>query len=351
MIWTPLLLSDPSPCLRWLVLRHLFQYPEDHAEVVELSGLRESDPLAAEILAFQEGDGSWKPYALSEGRAGGNRILSTAFALARLGYLGFDCRHPAVARGAAYLFAQQREDGSWPLPAQVETGDEGSEPSSREGYSMMPLQTAFPLRGLAACGYAADPRAERAYDWLLAQRLSDGAWPTGMASGVYGYVAGYRRLAHSRWGCRSNTTGSLICLGLHPSRRTSPEARRALDLLLGRETQEESALGYEVARLVGAERVRGFITFFARFDLALILNLCSRVGVSREDERLDALLEFVRRQQGPYGLWEYPTRPQVSRWLTFDILRSLTHLDENGDWFSLEPRTPFQTYPRRPKRF
>ena len=120
--------------------------------------------------------------------------------------------------------------------------------------------------------------AERAYDWLLAQRLPDGAWPTGIASGVYGYVAGYRRLAHSRWGCRSNTTGALICLALHPQRRRSDAARRALDLLLGRETRDEASLGFEVARLVGAEPARGFLTFFARFDLAQVLWLCSQVA-------------------------------------------------------------------------
>lgn len=351
MIWAPLLLADPSPCLRWLVLRHLFHYPEDHTEVVELAALRENDPLAVEIFSFQQSDGSWKPPVLSESRSGGNRILSTAFALTRLGYLGFDGRHPAVRRGAAYLFSEQREDGSWPLATEVKLSEEGLEPAPREGYDWIPLQTAFPLRGLVACGYVGDPRLERAYDWLLSRRLSDGAWPTGMASGVHGYVAGYRRLAHSRWGCRSNTTGALICLALHPERRSGPEARRALDLLLGRETQEESALGYEVARLVGAERVHGFITYFARFDLALILNLCSLVGVSMEDERLKGVLEFIRSRQGAYGLWEYSNRPQVSRWLSFDILRSMALLGEGEDWFSLEPRTPYQSYPRRMKRF
>jgi hypothetical protein len=351
MNWTPLLLSDPSPCLRWLVLRQLFQYPEDHPEVIELAGLRESDPMIKEILSFQEADGSWRTFALSEGRAGSSRILSTSFALARLGYLGFDQQHAAVKRGVAYLFAEQREDGAWPLPVDVKLSEEGEENSSREGYSLMPLQTAFPLRGLAACGYATDPRAERAYDWLLAKRLDDGAWPTGIASGVYGYVAGYRRIAHSRWGCRSNTTGALICLGLHPQRSHSAEAQRALDLLLGRETQEESTLGYEVARLVGAERPHGFLTFFARYDLALMLTLCSQVGVSLEDERLKSLVEFIREMQGEYGLWDYANRPQVRRWLTFDLLRSLSGLNIAGDWLSLEPRTPFQAYLRRRKRF
>jgi hypothetical protein len=216
---------------------------------------------------------------------------------------------------------------------------------------MVPLQTAIPLRAVAACGYATDPRAERAYEWLLAQRLEDGAWPTGIASGVYGYVAGYRRLAHSRWGCRSNTTGSLVCLSLHPERRNSLEARRALDLLLGRETREVQPLGFEVARLVGAEPVRGFLTFFARFDLALMLDLCRRVGATLEDERVADLVAFVSGLQGPYGLWEYAARPQASRWITFELIRSLSRLDESGEWLSAEPRTPFQPYPARQRRF
>jgi hypothetical protein len=220
---------------------------------------------------------------------------------------------------------------------------------------MMPLQAAMPLRGLAACGYATDERSERAYEWLLSQQLPDGAWPTGIASGTYGYVAGYRRLAHSRWGCRSNTTGTLICLALHPRQRTSPQARRALDLLLGRETRERHALGFEVARQVGAEPARGFITYYARFDLGLILDLCWRVGAAPDDERITDLVEFVRSLQGPYGLWDYAAQPQIARWLTFDLLCSLTHLTqirtEPSDWVSLEPRTPFQPYPRQASRY
>ena len=169
---------------------------------------------------------------------------------------------------------------------------------------MVPLQTAIPLRGLAACGYATDPRAEKAYDWLLAQRLDDGAWPTGMAAGNYGYVGGYRRLAHSRWGCR------------------------------------------------GTEPTRGFLTYFARFDLALVLDLCWRVGATPEDGRVAEAMAFVEEQQGPYGLWEYVPRPQASRWVTFDILRSLSRLEAGeGDWLDLEPRTPFQAYLRRSKRY
>jgi hypothetical protein len=276
----------------------------------------------------------------------------------RLGYLGFAPNHPAVQNGAEYLFSQQRADGAWPL------ADAREEGVGREGYAMIPLQTALPLRGLAACAYAVDPRTERAYEWLLSKRLEDGAWPTGLtASGVNGYVAGYRKMPHSRWGCRSNTTCALICLALRPERRRGAEARRALDLLLGRETREEHPLGFEVARLIGAEPSHGFITFYARFDLALLLDLCARAGVSGEDARAAELVNFIRGLQGLYGLWEYTPRPQVSRWLTCDLLGSLSQIEKNGDgggdgtgaagekWISLEPRTPFQTYPKKQKRF
>jgi hypothetical protein len=350
MTWTPLLLTDPSPCLRWLVLRQLFNLAGDDMEVLELSQMRESDPILAEILSMQDADGSWKPGSQSEASYGRSRILTTSFALTRLGYLGFDKSHPAVEKGAEYLYASQRPDGSWPLPTEAVIDEDELQPSSQE-ESMIPLQTAFPLRGLATCGYVTDPRSERAYEWLLKQRLADGAWPTGIMAGVYRGVGGYRRLPHSRWGCRSNTTAALICLALHPQRKSGAEARRALDLLLGRETREEYSLGFEVARLVGAERPRGYLTFFARFDLALILSLCSQVGASVEDERIAGLLEFVRSQQGAYGLWEYSARPQVSRWVTFDILRSMANLGVREDWLSQEPRTPFQSYPRQQKRF
>jgi hypothetical protein len=205
--------------LRYLVLRDLFSRPVTDPELAELAPLRAADPLVTDILALQTADGSWPPGVLAIGRAGGSRTLMTALALTRLGYLGFDASQPEISRAAEYLFAQQRPDGSWPLNENLALTDGESGIPARERYSMIPLQTAFPLRGLAMCGYATDSRAERAYDWLLAQRLPDGAWPTGLAAGgVFGFVGGYRRLPHSRWGCRSNTTGALLCLALHPER-------------------------------------------------------------------------------------------------------------------------------------
>ena len=347
MTWVGLLLADPSPCLRLRVLRELLDRTDDDGEVQELLALRSSDPLLAETVAAQDEDGSW-PATREPDAPTGDSVYATAVALLRLGYLGLGPEHDSVRRGAEYLFSQQQADGAWPLHARRCRRDGG------DGYSMMPMQTAIPLHGLAMCGYAPDARAEKAYEWLLAQRLPEGAWPTGIAGGDFGYVGGYRRIAHSRWGCRSNTTGALNCLALHPQRRTGDAARRALDLLLGRETRETQTLGFEVARRVGFEPSRGFITHYARFDLAQMLDLCARVGASpANDERVAALMAFVREQQGEYGLWEYAPRPQASRWVTFDVLRSLRRLGgvDGEAWVGLEPRTPYRSYSRERARY
>jgi hypothetical protein len=345
MSWASLLLADPSPCLRILVLKELMHRSDGDSEVQELMDLRESDPIVTRLLSLQSENGSWSGESLG-GNVPGGRIQATSQALTRLGYLGFGLEHQSVRSGAEFLFSKQQNDGSWPPSGEVEKED-----TAKGSYTMKPLWTAFPLRGLAACGYATDERAEQAYDWLLKQRLEDGSWPTGKAGTVNGYVAGYRRLAHSRWGCRTNTTASLICLALHPKRRSGNEARRALDLLLGRETRERENMGFEVARTVGVEPPSGYLTFFARFDLALILDLCWRVGTGLGDERVAELVDYTEQAQGPYGLWDYIPRPECSRWVTFDLLRSLSRIEKETNWLSLEPRTPFTPYPRRLKRF
>jgi hypothetical protein len=343
MTWAPLLLADPSPNLRLLTLRELLGRPADDKEVRELAGMREQDPVVQSLLALQEDDGAWRP---REGSGDAwRRIGTTAQALIGLAYLGFGPEYPPLQRGAEYLFAQQEEDGSWPLPRSKAERELG------EPYSMIPLQTGLPLRALGAAGYATDPRAERAYEWLLSRRLPDGGWPSGVKGDQNVFPAGYRRLAHSQFGCRTNTTFALCALAFHAERRMGTAVRRGLDLLLAHDTLPAHTLGYEVARSIGAERARGFFTYFARYDVGLVLELCWRIGASLEDPRVASMVRFVKGLQGPFGLWQCESSPQASRWVSFDLLRSLSRIDAETEWVSLEPPTPFQPYPKRPRRY
>lgn len=172
------------------------------------------------------------------------------------------------------------------------------------------VNSIFDERNQTLCGYATHPQAEHAYTWLLAQ-----------------------------------------CLPLHPVYRHSPEAQHGLNLLLGRETREAHTLGFETARLLGAEPARGLLTYFPGFDLAQVLGLCARIGASPDDERFSALGRFIIGLQGVYGLWTYHPPPQVARWVILELLPSFGKLDQPSDWLSQEPHTPFQSYPRRNKRY
>ena len=337
-----LILADASPSLR-------------ARSLVELDGAGESDPevvrLRSEIASSPE---------VTDALAGFDRAnpRHLAYLLCRLSYL--DYRGPEVAPAAEALFAQQQKDGSWPL---FPEDDGRATPSPRrraqpvvrprsETWQMIPQQTSIPLRGLAAAGYATDPRAERGYEWLLAQRLDDGAWPGDIKADHTRSMGtpGYRKLPRSV-GCRSATTGALAALALHPERRTSGFAHDALDHLLARETRDQWSLGHEVARLLGFERARGLLTFYATFDLAFLLDLASRCGVAPDEPRVTELVDFLESRRGPFGLWEHPGHPQLSRWLTFDLDASLGRL-RAGDWTGTgsTERVALRAYPKRRRR-
>ncbi|MFW9950844.1 MAG: prenyltransferase/squalene oxidase repeat-containing protein [Candidatus Thorarchaeota archaeon] len=343
MTWIPLLLSDPSPSLRLLVLKELLNRQDNDPEVLELKELQENDTLITSLLKFQLPDGSWNKDDLGSTAPGGH-IQATSQALVRLGYLQIPYDHPYIKKGIEFMFSCQNSDGSWPLP-KFKRRNEFS------GYDMQPLQTAIPLEGIAACGYSTDKRAEKGYEWLLNKRLDDGAWPVGITSGVYGKIGGYRRIAHSRWGCRSTTLAVLNCFSYHPKRKNSSEIKRAMDLILGTEVKDKYNLGFVISRLIGLEPSRGWISYYPKLDPAHILNLSWKIGIDSTDQRLSELIEFVKNLKGEYGLWDCNLHPQASRWLTFDLLCSLSKLKYKGDWISFEPRTPFRAYPKKEKRF
>jgi hypothetical protein len=344
MTWAPLLLADRSASLRYLVLTELLG-KTGQEEANELDTLRKEDPIVKSLLALQGEGGKWKQIDQAGFTIGG-AVRGTSAALMRLGYLGFTTSHPAVKRGTEYLFSKQRRDGSWPLPERVSDFEFTSGP-----YTMTPVQTSVPLLALAMCGLAEDPRAERGYDWLMEAKLEDGTWPAGKVHEVFVRIAGYRRLPHSEWGCRTNTTQALLCLAYHAKRAKGSEARQALDHLLARETRDRGNLGFNVARYLGFEPFRGALTYHARFDPALVLSLCSQVGAYRSDSRVEGLIQWLVEQQGPYGLWDYEPNPEATRWVTFEILRSLRGIDDGADWFSTKKRTTFRAYPKKGRRF
>jgi hypothetical protein len=319
---TSLLFGDPSASLRWRT-------------AVEIEGAPDDDE---EVMAWRtEIDRSEDVRELLDQLAAARQPMAVGYLLCRLAYLGH--RGPELATAADALFALQQKDGSWARPTDDKRpGDKParSRASGADGPRFVTMHTVVPLRGIAAAGFASDDRAERAYDWLISERLPDGSWPSGPKGDLGGRnqpvqpEREYRQLPRGE-GCRSATAGAVACLALHPQRRTSDVARIGVDHLLARETRDEATIGWELSRLVGLERALGQLTFYIPFDLAFLLDLASRCGVSVEDRRVRELVDYLETLRGPYGLWQHHAHPQLSRWLTFDLTRSLRRLVD-GDW-------------------
>lgn len=347
MTWLPLLLSDSSAALRYLVLKDLLARDSTDEELLELQALSLEDPIVSSLLHNQREDGSWD-HSESLGLHM-DTIRNTAQAMYRLGYLGLGKEHSSIQKAANYMFSQQLDDGAWPR------GENGklTFDHPQHGPVITPMQTAFPLRALAMCGYATDARVEKVYELLITYRAEDGSWPTYLSpDGKTSYqVVGYRQLPNSRFGCRTNSTSALTAFAYHPKRKNSDVAERVLDLLLARETRDRQFLGFEVARMVGIEPAHGYLTYYGRYDLSLILKLCWQIGATMEDPQVADLVKYLREIQGSYGLWEYLPNPQATRWVTYDLLQSLSRLDGTSEWFSTEPRTKYRSYPRKPKRY
>lgn len=132
-------------------------------------GMGATEPAMARALAFlrreQEPDGSWF------GRWGTNYIYGTWSVLCALNAAGVPPEDPAVRRAVAWLVGVQREDGGW-----GEDEESYADAPHGQYRESTPSQTAWALLGLMAAGAADHPAVARGIAWLEANQGEDGNW-------------------------------------------------------------------------------------------------------------------------------------------------------------------------------
>ncbi len=137
-----------------------------------LAQLGETDsPRMKAALAYLEReqmpDGSWF------GRWGVNYVYGTWSALCALGAAGLEPNHPMVAKAADWLVKIQNPDGGWGEDCDSYALDyKGYEP-----HASSSSQTAWALLGLMAAGRTDHPAVARGIAWLAANQDERGAWP------------------------------------------------------------------------------------------------------------------------------------------------------------------------------
>ncbi|MDA3922659.1 MAG: squalene--hopene cyclase [Salinisphaera sp.] len=141
---------------RVLTLVGILKRPEDAPFIERAMGYLERE---------QEADGSWF------GRWGTNYVYGTWSVLMGLEALGEDMSQHWIQRAVAYLKGMQRSDGSWG----EDQGSYWNPPRGRADISTS-FQTAWAMLGLMAAGERDTPALARAAAWLIAQQGEDGAW-------------------------------------------------------------------------------------------------------------------------------------------------------------------------------
>ncbi len=141
------------------------------------------------LLAEQEPDGSWY------GRWGMNYIYGTWSALGALNAAGLPFDDPRVKRAAQWLLSIQNPDGGW-----GEDGNSYKlDYRGYERATSTASQTAWALLGLMAAGEVEHPAVARGIAWLAAEQREHGLWDetrftaTGFPRVFYLRYHGYRK--------------------------------------------------------------------------------------------------------------------------------------------------------------
>ena len=257
-------------------------YPDVDDAAAVICALHRADPeryrnairLGAEwVLGMQSSNGGWGSFDVDNTHAYLNNIPFadhgalldpptadlTARCISMMGELGYDRSHPAMARGLAFLKAEQEEDGSW---------------FGRWGTNYI-YGTWSALCALNAAGEDMQaPYVRKAVDWLMSRQHADGGWGESCAS--------YCARAQGRAGREPADPDRLGAARADGGRRGRQRGRAARHRLSrGHAARWRQVAARSCYNAVGFPRVfylryHGYSAFFPLWALARHANLMSR---------------------------------------------------------------------------
>lgn len=319
-LWRQALRVDPLPLLLGCGNAAIVYFTRREL-LGERTGQRSSlwdTPAASRILRKQNADGSWT-YPGGNERIRSRENYDQLETFRQLGVLvekhGLTEEHPAVARAAQRLFSRQSNEGDF-------RGIYGNQYATTYTGAILEL--------LVKAGHGEDPRARRAFRWLLAARQDDGGWaiplrtqriPFAQAIDVNRYP---RPVPPERSKPSSHlVTGMVLrAFAAHPALRRSPEARAAAALLASRLYRSDA---------YGDRRDRSYwdrVSFpFWFTDIVSALDSLSRVGMAADTPPVRAALEHVQRLQRADGTFAFRLQkgkdPELPLWICLAVSRSL----------------------------
>jgi hypothetical protein len=309
----PWLLSSDDPAIVTFVERDLLGKKRDLRDLWQLR-----EPLR--LVGKQRDDGAWA-YPVKKPPPYNYDLYQTFNTLGLLVYkYGFDRRHPAIDKGAAYVFACQAAEGDY-----------------RGIYGNQPAHTYTPalVEVLIDAGYRDHPSIDRAFAWLLDTRQDDGGWAIPARTRDKRVVKDWQTVGRSApiAADRSRPFSHLVtgmvlrAFVAHPRRRRTRVARQAAMLVKSRLFKPDK---YPDRRT--PEYWTKFTYPFSFTDLLTVLDSLGRLGFSPEDPEVARAIDWFRQRQRPDGSFDLVMRRGLSdkrlpHWLGLALCRALRRFD------------------------
>ena len=253
--------------------------------------LWDSDTVAR-LLRKQQGNGSWEYRGAKPGLRSQEDYdqLETYRIVGELVERhGLTRKHPSMERAAEFLFNRQTPEGDF---------------RGIYGRQYTPNYSAGILELLVKAGYERDPRAERAFEWLLSMRQKDGGWAIPirtLAVGLTHAVMQSRTIEPDKSRPSSHMATGIVlrAFAAHSTHRKSKEARTAGELL--------------ASQLLKRDRYpdRADVSYWTKFtfpfwftDLLSALDSLSLLGFTAQHAEIRKGLDWLVSRQQPDGLWD-----------------------------------------------
>ena len=210
-----------------------------------------------------------------------------------VGKYGFDQRHPAIEKGARYVFSCQVAEGDY-------RGIYGRQPAHTYTAALMEV--------LIQAGYQGDPSIERAFRWLLDSRQDDGGWALPARTRGKRWDTSRPVQADTSKPFSHMVTGMVLRpFAAHPRYRRTRAAEEAAALLKSRLFKPDK---YTDRR--GREYWTKFTYPFVYTDLLTSLDTLGRMGFEKSDPDIESVIAWFREQQNEDGSFNLVMRRGLS---------------------------------------
>ena len=321
----PWLLAEDSPGARYLALRDLLDCPSDDGELVAAAKAAHERGPIAEILAQMDPEGYWaKP-----GPGYNPKYRSTVWSVITLAQLGASVDMDArIERACRYLLDHALTEGG----LFTITGAPSATVDCLQGN----LCAALTDLGVA------DPRLERAFEWMARSVTGEGVAPPEDRRAPVRYYAGkcgplFACGANNKLSCAWGAVKVMLAFGKLPPERVTPLIRRATEegvrFLL---STDPAVADYPMGWSRKPSRNWWKFGFPGFYVTDLLQNVEALVALGYgDDPRLASALRIIREKQDAAGRWaleyeytgkvwvDFGEKNKPNRWVTLRALRVL----------------------------